>query len=121
MTNIQLMVSERAVKEIQSLIKKAEHLKIVESENRTGFSYFTGKKRLCKILKTKKGVCIEINVELPSNLDIPELNTISKSEAYKKHLGTMRHIYRGDDIKVIKRILSEILKIHEEQSKVQEA
>jgi hypothetical protein len=104
--------SEKALKVIQDLVSKAKDLKLVEQEAKTGFSYFAGKKRLCKLLKTKRGVTLEINVKLPKELkDLAGLENISTAMAHKKHLGTMKHLFRSPDSKEIKKIMVEALKV----------
>lgn len=107
-----ILEAEKAVKIIRDLISKAGDLKLIENESKTGFSYFAGKKRLCKLLKTKRGVRLEINVELPKKFaEMPEMENISKEMAHRKHLGTMRHLYRGSDSRHIKAIMMEALKV----------
>lgn len=104
--------SEKAALVIRDLVSKAPALKLVERESKTGFSYFAGKKRLCKLLKTKKGVRLELNVTLPKKFsDMPEVDNISLAQARDKHLGTMKHLYRGSDTRHIKSIMAEALKV----------
>lgn len=103
--------SEKAVKVIRELIAKSPDLKIIENESKTGFSYFAGKKRLCKLLKSKRGIRLELNVKLPKKFsDLPEMDNISKDLAHRKHLGTMKHLYRSSDDKQINAIMVEAIK-----------
>jgi hypothetical protein len=114
MTQTQQLLHEVALEEIRKIIgqKQFEDLKLVENEAKTGISFFQGKDRLCKVIKSKRGLTIEINVSLPEEIaGLTGLTTISKNEAHKKHLGTMRHIYRGTDSKEVKKIISSAVKV----------
>ena len=67
--------------------------KIVESEISTGTSFFEGKKRLCKVLKSKKSLAIEVNVTLDKATEEKfGLTKISYATAKAKHLGTMKYL-----------------------------
>lgn len=113
--------SELSLDIIRKAIKSAPALKLVEAENNTGFSYFMGKKRLCKLLKTKRGVTLEVNVKLTLK-DIPGLETISAAVAHKKHLGTMKHLYRASDHKQVEVLIKDALKVFKsETEEVQKA
>lgn len=97
-----------AVAEIQRILQsdRFQGLSVVPSEGQTGTSFFHGKQRLCKVLKTKRGLRIEINVPLPKEIaSLEALQEIEKETAYNKHYGTVRHIYRGDDLKEINMIM----------------
>jgi hypothetical protein len=108
---VELMESEKALQIIRKEVGKFKNLNLVEVGAATGFSYFAGKKRLCKILKTKRGVTLEINVKLSGEVkDLPGMETISVQQAHKKHLGTMKHYYRSTDAKQIQKIIAEALK-----------
>lgn len=103
---------EKAKKIIMEAIKATKDASIVESGSTTGFSYFKGKKRLCKLLKTKRGVALEINVQLPETVSkLAGMDTISKGQATKKHLGTMKHMYRSGDAKEVLKIIQAALKV----------
>lgn len=122
MSKVELNQSEKAVEVIRSLIKSVDGLKLKEHASKTGFSYFTGKKRFCKVLKTKKGAKVEINVVLPKKLSsIPEIETISLDKARKLHLGTMKHILKSNDEKLIKEVLSAAFKVFVKETQVEEA
>lgn len=115
------LLHEVALDEIRKIIsqKQFEDLKLVENEAKTGVSFFQGKDRLCKVIKSKRGLAIEINVSLPEDTaSIEGLTTISKNEAHKKHLGTMRHIYRGSDAKDVKKIISVAVKVFQANMKL---
>lgn len=104
--------SEKALKVIRDLVGKAKDLKLMEQEAKTGFSYFAGKKRLCKLLKTKRGVTLELNVKLSDKLSkLPEMENISVAQAHKKHLGTMKHLFRAADSKLVKDVITEALAV----------
>jgi hypothetical protein len=109
---------EVAVDEIRKILnqKQFKNLRLVEQPAKTGLSFFQGKSRLCKVLKTKRGLTIELNVNLPKAEfnDTPGLESISPALAHKKHLGTMRHVYRGTDMKEVKRIMAAAIKIFQE-------
>jgi hypothetical protein len=123
MNNEQLL-HEMAVAEIRKLLtqKQFEGLKLVENEAKTGVSFFQGKDRLCKVIKSKRGLAIEINVLLPEEMQgIAGLTHISKTEAHQKHLGTMRHIYRGTDMKEVRKIMLNAIKIFQANMKQKEA
>lgn len=97
---------EKSLKIIREINLKAPELKIVEQEAKTGFSFFSGKTRLCKLLKTKRGVTLELNIKLPQNFkDTIGLENISAAQAHKKHLGTMKHLYKGNDASLVKELI----------------
>lgn len=97
---------EKSLKILRNTVTKNPELKLVEQEAKTGFSYFLGKTRLCKLLKTKRGVTLELNVKLPKKYDdTPGLQNISAAMAYKKHLGTMKHLYKGGDASLINSLI----------------
>jgi len=80
--------------------------KIVESEISTGVSFFEGKKRLCKILKSKGSLAIEINVGLDETTEKEYgLTKISRKVAHEKHLGTMIYMAKINDIKLLPKLL----------------
>jgi hypothetical protein len=94
---------EVAVEMVGKVIKGS---KIVAQESKTGISYFQGKKRLVKVLKTKRGLVLEINVSLPKAMESTEgLDKISAAMAHKKHLGTMKYLYKAADTKAVPAIL----------------
>lgn len=111
--------SEAALKIVRDLVSKKPELKLQESEAKTGFSYFAGKKRLCKVLKTKRGVRLEINVTLDKTTEdkILGLEKISAAMAHKKHLGTMKYMYRAGDHKEVKAIITAALKTFATEAK----
>jgi len=113
LTKKDISESDKSAAIINSLIAKNPTLKIVASDSKTGISFFSGKKRLCKLLKTKRGVTLEINVSLPKDFtkDMTEMESISATTAFKKHLGTMKHLYRGNDAKLIPSIMKEAIAI----------
>jgi hypothetical protein len=102
---------EKASKIISREILINPDLKIVETSNASGNSYFSGKTRLFKLIKSKRGVSLEINVQLPKDLckDLPGMEDISIATAHAKHLGTMKHHYRSSDSKEIERIIHAII------------
>ncbi|MDF2615380.1 MAG: hypothetical protein K0Q47_35 [Sedimentibacter sp.] len=117
-----LTESEKALMAIQSLINRNSSLKIVPSDSKTGVSYFTGKKRLCKLIKTKRGVTIEINVALSEDLKkLPGMENISATTAYKKHLGTMKHIYKAPDSKQVSAIMKEAIALFKAEIEAEKA
>lgn len=90
MTNQIKSTYEIAVEEIQ---KATKGTKIAECEVATGISFFEGKKRLCKVLKSKKSIAMEINVNLDKATEEKfNLNKISPAMAHQKHLGTMKYM-----------------------------
>ncbi len=96
---------------VDLLNKKIEGTKIVGNEISTGFSYFEGKRRLTKILKSKKFITLEINVNLPAAVEkIFGLEKISKNSAKSKHLGSMVYFVNLNDTKLLDKLLTEILK-----------
>ena len=88
---------EIANENVRTSIKET---KIVESEISTGTSFFEGKKRLCKVLKSKKSLAIEINVTLDKATELKfGLTKISYATAKAKHLGTMKYLANLTDTK----------------------
>ena len=103
---------EKALNEIESHVQINENLKIRKQDNASGNSFFSGKDRLCKLLKTKRGISLEINVTLPKELqDLPGMEHISIAIAHAKHLGTMKHHYRSSDSNSVKTIINAIIEI----------
>jgi len=103
---------EKALNEIESHVQINENLKIRKQDNASGNSFFSGKDRLCKLLKTKRGISLEINVQLPKELqDLPGMEHISIAVAHAKHLGTMKHHYRSSDSNSVKTIINAIIEI----------
>lgn len=93
--------------EINKLIKNS---KIVGTEISTGYSFFEGKDRVCKILKTKKNFKIEINILLNSEIENEfNLEKISPNTAYKKHLGTLKYYGNLNSETEIKKLLKIII------------
>lgn len=96
----------RTLNEIRTLVKGTG---IQEKINKTGSSFFQGSKRFVKLVQTgKEGVYLEVNVVLPADLVKKAgsaMTSFSKVEASKKHLGTMRHLYRGNDSALVTQIL----------------
>ena len=96
--------------ELQKLITKTKTSKLVSQELSTGISYFEGKTRIAKILKTKKSSKIEINIELPKIIETEfNLNKIKAAEAYKKHHGTMKYMATINTEKELKKLLKIII------------
>lgn len=90
---------EQGKEKIESVLKK-DMKDCKGTVNDTGITYFiTPKQRLCKIIKTKKNLKLELNIYLSDEL-IKELNEnqsvdfqqISKKQAKDKKLGTMKHL-----------------------------
>ena len=91
--------------------KLLKNTKIVNTENKTGISYFEGKNRFIKILSTKKLIKVEINVQLDPEFEkLPEITAISPDMAYKKHLGTLKYYLQTNDAKFAKEIIKNALK-----------
>jgi hypothetical protein len=117
--NVQVSEQQVSLEAIRAIVKG--HKSIVEQQAATGFSYFAGKKRLCKLLKTKKGVTLEINVPLSKKYsELQEMQSISLAVAKAKHLGTMKHLYRAPTAAMIKDIMVDALKIFEAEIKALE-
>ena len=119
---VQVQESMKALGTIRTLIEGSKDLKIIENEASTGYSFFAGKKRLCKLLKTKRGISLELNVKLPASFskDLEGMETISAAVAHKKHLGTMKHLYKsGTDTKV-KEIMEQALQVFAQELKPKE-
>jgi hypothetical protein len=100
---------EKGIEVINSLAKDFS-----PREANSGVSYFKGKNRLCKILKTKKGISLEINVRVPKATENKfKLESLTDKEAKEKHLGTMKYkVTRMDDTKALKEILPELIKAY---------
>lgn len=117
------LLHDVAVRQIQEVLAsdRFQGLSVVLSPGQTGTSFFQGKDRLCKVLKTKRGLRIEINVGLPDKIaKIDGMETIEPETAYLKHYGTVRHIYRGEDIPAIKMIMTEAVQIFKENMAVKQ-
>jgi len=80
--------------------------KIVGGEISSGKSYFEGKKRLCKILKSKKGYSVEINVRFDKVIEKEfGLRFIMLEERKVKKLGSMKYFYSSNKLEDVKKIL----------------
>lgn len=91
---------------VEEVRKAVTGSKIVEQAGNTGTSWFQGKKRLVKVLNSKRGLTIEINVTLPKALEeLDGMKKISAVEAHKKHLGTMKYMYKAPDTKQVSKII----------------
>lgn len=78
----------------------------VERANSTGWTYFKGATRLCKLVKSSKGIILEINTNLPKELhELPGMEFISRAKASEKHLGTMKFLYRSQSGEHVKKII----------------
>ena len=98
--------------------------KIVMNESKTGYSYFQGKNRLMKVLKSKKAVKVELNVQLSKEfLDSVKsdneviITDISIDLAKKKHLGTMKHMLQSNNPKALEKYIMESIKVFKELNK----
>lgn len=102
---------DKATKIIQNHIHINQDLKIVETANASGTSYFSGRTRLFKLIKSKRGISLEINVQLPKELckEVTGMEDISVATAHMKHLGTMKHHYRNTDSKELAKIIHAIM------------
>ena len=108
------------------IIKNEVHinpdLKIVETANASGNSYFSGRTRLFKLLKSKRGISLEINVQLSKEFckECTGMEDISIATAHAKHLGTMKHHYRSNDSSEIMKIINAIFVTFKRNLKVVE-
>lgn len=112
------MTFERTLKEIRDLVKGSQ---IKEKVNQTGHSFFEGTKRFCKLVKTNKDhIYLELNVKLSDDTIKklgPNLQTFSKVEASKKHLGSLVHILKTKNEEEVKTVLKEAYQIFREELK----
>lgn len=98
MADKNLTLNEQAIASTRTAIKGT---KIVENEINTGISFFEGKKRLVKILKSKTGLSVEVNVVLDKETEEKfGLTKITRKMAHEKHLGTMQYMAKINDIKL---------------------
>lgn len=111
--NNTLLTWEKALKTIEKVTQKTD---FISQKNSTGVSFFEGKQRLCKIVKTKKNLKLEINLEL-SNTMIKKLNDsngilekISPQQAKEKKLGTMKYCFKDTTDNLVKEIVIDMLK-----------
>lgn len=94
----------------EAVLKLLKGTKIIGQEISTGTSYFEGKNRLLKILNTKRGISLEVNVVLPKEVEIEfNLEKISAATAYKKHLGTMKYMVKLNDDKQLPKLLKSVV------------
>ena len=101
----------KASRIIETEIHINPELKIVATENASGNSYFSGRTRLFKLLKSKRGISLEINVVLPKEFckTLTTMEDISIATAHAKHLGTMKHHYRSSNANEVCKIIHAIL------------
>ena len=91
---------------VEVITKETKGTKIIAQEAKTGTSFFQGKKRLAKVVQSKRGLTVEINVALPKEMEeIVGMEKISAAVAYKKHLGTMKYRYKASDAKDLQKII----------------
>ncbi|MDF2615369.1 MAG: hypothetical protein K0Q47_24 [Sedimentibacter sp.] len=96
--------------------------KIISSEISTGTSFFEGKKRLCKILKSKNSLSIEINVVLDSETEKEyNLTRISAKQAHEKHLGTMKYLAKISDVKLLPKLLKVMVEVFKAEQAAEKA
>ena len=96
--------------------------KIVESEVSTGTSFFEGKKRLCKVLKSKKAGSVEINVVLDKATEEKfNLNRITAASAKAKHLGTMKYMATINDLKELPILLKAMVESFKAEAAAEKA
>lgn len=83
--------------------------------SQTGTSYFKGKDRLCKVLNSKKGIRIEVNVLVPKAVeDKFKMERLGEGVAKKKHLGTMKYsVVALDDAGSLKELIGHLVKSFE--------
>lgn len=103
----------------EAVAKSIKGTKIIGQTISTGTSYFEGKTRLLKVLNTKKGISLEVNVILSKEIEEEySLEKISYATAYKKHLGTMKYMVKLNDdknlLKLIKAAVEEFKKSNQE-------
>jgi flagellin-specific chaperone FliS len=110
---------DKTLKEIKNLVKADKRIR--EKAITTGNSFFLDSDRFCKLVKTKNDIIyLELNVKLSQETIKkigPNLQTFSKVEASKKHLGTLVHILKSKDEKEVLMALKEAWKIFQEQHK----
>jgi hypothetical protein len=113
---------EKGVKLITEL---SASLEIKPREAGSGVSYFKGKNRLCKILNTKKGIKLELNVIVPKAIENKfKLDSLTEKEAKDKHLGTMKYkAFTLSEVKELKEVVEAALKAYKTlyEPKVEEA
>ena len=106
------------IRDIRNLVKDS---KTLERQIQTGSSFFEGSTRFCKLVKTSDDlVYLELNVKIPNISDHPDIKSFSKVEASKKHLGTMTHLVRTRDMKLVSKILPMAWKTFRAQQEKQE-
>jgi hypothetical protein len=118
------LVWEKAVEIVKGLVVET---KFIPQENKTGITFFEGKQRLVKIVKTKKNLKLEINLEMTKSLENKLekgngiLQKISPALAHEKHLGTMKYLFTDNSEKDVKEIVTNLLKGYQTENKKQEA
>jgi hypothetical protein len=117
----QLLPSEVINKILQEEVKNT---KIQITKNSTGVSYFQGRKRLVKVLFTKKGISLEINVILPAPI-VKQFNLqeIPYQIAKQKHLGTMKYHFKQEMVmeeKIYKLLIKSIIKQFLQEMEIEE-
>ena len=117
MENNNLLIWESAVKKVEKLV---EGTMFIPQQNTTGVTFFEGKQRLVKIVKTKKGLKMEINLEMSKTLvnkyekDL-KLTIITPAYAKQKHLGTMKYLFKDINEAEVEKIVSDLLKNYAKQ------
>lgn len=99
---------------LEIIQKTVAGTKFVEQDGSTGISWFEGKSRLVKLVKTKRNISLEINQDLAPELEaLDGMEKISKTKAHQKHLGTMKYLYKTNEIKNILSIITNALENYE--------
>ena len=110
--------TNQIIKTREIIQKMIVNSKFIEIENNTGYSYFSGKTRLVKLLKTKKLITLEINQKIPNNLENLEgITKISYIQAHSKHLGTMKYLYKSNNSDNIEKIIKACLNQYNKDNK----
>lgn len=96
----------KTLSKIRDAIKAANSKhKFTENDTASGQSIFGPERtRLLKLVKTRTGFILELNVEVKP---VEGLKVLTPEEAKQKHMGTCRWIYTGSDEKVIKNLVME--------------
>lgn len=114
------LVWEKATEIVNELVKGTN---FVAQKNATGVTFFEGKQRLVKVVKTKRNLKLEINLPLSKILENKLekgngiLKRISPQEAKEKHLGTMKYLYTDTTEKEVANIVKDLLKNYLKENK----
>lgn len=89
--------------EVDKVVGKDKELEI--RDRSVLYSVFRGEERICSVMKNAKNITLYLCTE--NEVDVEGFTSLTAEEAKAKHLGRIRGIYDGTDLKAATQILKE--------------